>query len=299
MSDKKEEQLMSHKQKILITGASSGFGLGAAKALAAAGHAVFASMRDAGGKNAAKAEELRRFADGGGHTIHVVEIDVTNDDSVAQGVAQMIDTAGGIDVLINNAGVGTWGLQEGFTPDQVRDLFDINVVGPLRMNRAVLPHMREARGGYIIYVSSGLGRIQLPFLGPYTASKHAVEAIAESGSYELGPQGIDTTILQPGAYGTSFLGNSILPKDGDIIEGQPKVKAMFEAFAGGFEERAKSGHLGDPQEIVDALVALVELPRSERPLRRTVGADVQVPVGAINDRCAEVQDQLLGAFGLR
>lgn len=289
---------MSDKKKILITGASSGFGLGAAKALASKGHTVFASMRDAAGKNAAKAEDLRSFASSSGFALHIVEIDVTDDDSVAKGVAQIVNEVGGIDVLINNAGVGTWGLQEGFTPDQVKDLFDINVVGPLRMNRAVLPHMRKAGGGYIIYTSSGLGRIQFPFLGPYTASKHAVEAIAESGSYELKPQGIDTTILQPGAYGTGFLGNSILPKDGAIIEDQPRVKAMFEAFAGGFEERAKSGHLGDPQEIVDALVELVELPKDERPLRKTVGADVQGPVGAINERCADVQGQLLRAFGL-
>lgn len=290
---------MSDKKKILITGASSGFGMGAAKALAAAGHTVFASMRDAAGKNAAKADELRNFAKSGGHTLHIVEIDVTKDDSVAQGVARMIDEVGGIDVLINNAGVGTWGLQEGFAPDQVKDMFDVNVVGPLRMNRAVLPHMRKAGGGYIIYVSSGLGRIQFPFLGPYTASKHAVEAIAESGSYELRPQGIDTTILQPGAYGTNFLGNSILPKDGAIIEDQPQVKAIFQAFAGGFEERAKSGHLGNPQEIIDAMVALVELPKSERPLRRTVGADVVGTVGPINERCAEVQGQLLRMFGLQ
>jgi NAD(P)-dependent dehydrogenase (short-subunit alcohol dehydrogenase family) len=289
----------SVKQRILITGASSGFGLGAAKALASKGHTVFASMRDPLGKNAAKAQELRDHAKDGARELHVIEIDVTDDGSVAQGVAQVIASAGGIDVLINNAGVGSWGLQEGFTPDQVKGLFDINVVGPLRMNRAVLPHMRKAGGGYVIYVSSGLGRIQLPFLGPYTASKHAVEAIAESGSYELAPQGIDTTILQPGAYGTSFLGNSIQPKEGGLIESQPKVKAIYAAFAGGFEERAKSGHLGDPREIFEALVSLVEMPKAERPLRKTVGADVQVAVSAINERCAEVQGQLLRFFGLR
>lgn len=286
-------------EKILITGASSGFGLGAAKALAAKGHEVFASMRGVAGKNAGKAEELRAFAREGGHTLDVVEIDVTSDESVAKGVAEVVEKAGTIGVLVNNAGVGTWGLQEGFTPDQVKDLFDINVVGPLRMNRAVLPHMRRAGGGYLIYVSSGLGRIQFPFLGPYTASKHAVEAIAESGSYELSPQGIDTTILQPGAYGTSFLVNSILPKEGGLIDEQPKVKAIFQAFAGGFEERARSGHLGDPSEIIEAMVELVALPRGQRPLRKTVGADVAGPVGAINATCAEVQGQLLTAFGLR
>jgi NAD(P)-dependent dehydrogenase (short-subunit alcohol dehydrogenase family) len=286
-------------QRILITGASSGFGLGAARALAGRGHRVFAGMRGVDGKNAVKAAELRSWATSGRHALEVVDLDVTSDGSVARAVAGVAGKAGGIDVLVNNAGIGTWGLQEAFSPDQVKALFDVNVVGMLRMNRAVLPHMRKAGAGYLVYVSSGLGRIQLPFLGPYTASKHAVEAIAETGSYETAPLGIETTILQPGAYGTSFLGNSLLPADPALIEGQPKVKAMFDAFGKGFEDRAKAGQLGDPQEVVDALVALVELPRGRKPLRRTVGKDVEPGVLPINETCAQVQHHLLTAFKLR
>jgi NAD(P)-dependent dehydrogenase (short-subunit alcohol dehydrogenase family) len=211
----------------------------------------------------------------------------------------VLGRAGKLDVLVNNAGIGTWGPQEAFSPQQVKDLFDVNVVGMLRMNRAVVPHMRNNKAGYIIYTSSGLGRILLPFLGPYSATKYAVEAIAEIGSYELKPSGIDTTILQPGAYGTAFLVHSIHPVDAKLIDEQPALKKMFEAFGGAFEERAKAGQLGNPQEIVDAMIELVELPRDRRPLRKTVGKDVEQPVGALNAAHDQVQQQLLTMFGLR
>lgn len=290
---------MAESLRVLITGASSGFGLGAAKALAERGHRVFAGMRGTKGKNERVASELRAWSKTSGKALEVVELDVTDEASVSAAVSSVVGAAGGVDVLLNNAGVGTWGLQEAFTADQIKAMFDVNVFGMLRMNRAVLPAMRKAGKGYIVYVSSGLGRIQFPFLGPYTASKHAVEAIAESASYELGPQGIETTILQPGAYGTSFLGNSIHPADAAMIDGQPKAKAMFEGFAKGFEERAKSGQLGNPQEIIDAMVSLVEAAPGTRPLRRTVGQDVAGPVTAINEVCATVQNQLLTHMGLR
>jgi NAD(P)-dependent dehydrogenase (short-subunit alcohol dehydrogenase family) len=286
-------------QTILITGASSGFGFAASKALAERGHTVFASMREMTTKNYQKAGELATWAEAENHRLRVLEIDVTDDASVERGVAQVIEEAGTIDVLLNNAGVGSWGIQEAFLPEQVQRLFDVNVVGMLRLNRAVLPHMRKAGSGYVVYVSSGLGRIQIPFLGPYTATKHAVEVIAETGSYELAPQGIETTILQPGAYGTDFLGNSVHARDLARLDDQPAVKKMFEGFSAAFEARARAGELGDPREIVDAIVELVEAAPGTRPLRKTVGADVQQGVQAINEVCAGVQNHVLTAFGLR
>jgi len=289
---------MPENQKILITGTSSGFGLGAAKALAERGHTVYATMRGVDGKNKAIAEDLRTWA-GSKHPLEVHELDVANDASVARGVETVLARAGKLDVLLNNAGVGTFGLQEGFTSQQVLDLFDVNVVGMMRMNRAVVPHMRNNKAGYIVYTSSGLGRILLPFLGPYTATKYAVEAMAEIASYELKPSGIDTTILQPGAYGTDFTAHSIQPVDGKRLDDQPALKKMFDAFGGAFEQRAKAGLLGNPREIVDAMVELVELPRDKRPLRKPVGKDVEMPVGALNAAHDQVQNQLLTMFGLR
>lgn len=287
------------KYNILITGASSGFGWGVTQALAQKGHHLVATMRGVNGKNEDKAAELRAWAQKNGASLDVVEIDVTQDSSVAAGVKAAIAKVGRIDVLINNAGVGTWGPQEAFSSEQTLNLFNINVVGTLRMNQAVAPHMREKGGGYIIYLSSGLGRIQLPFLGPYSATKHAVESIAEIGSIEMGPMGIETTILQPGAYGTSFLTNSVMPANQHLLDDQPPVKALYDAFAGSFEERAAAGDLADPQEVVDALVGLVEMDKGSRPLRRTVGADVEHGVGAINEACANVQNYLATMFGYK
>lgn len=288
---------MSNPRSILITGASSGFGLGAAKALAARGHTVYATMRGVSGKNAEAARALTAWAKDGGHQVTVVELDVTDEASVNAAVAQIV-ADGAIDTLINNAGVGTWGFQEGFTPDQVLRMLDVNVVGPLRLNRAVLPHMRARGGGHVIYISSGLGRIQLPFLAPYTASKHAVEGMAGASRYELLAEGVHTSILQPGAYGTTFLENSVLPAEPERLEGQPHLAAMAKGFTEAFEARAKAGQLGDPQEVVDALVELVEAGPGVAPVRRTVGKDVQQGVGAINAAAAAVQGYLEQAYGL-
>ena len=169
---------------ILITGASSGFGKLTALTLLEKGHTVVGSMRGIAGKNRAAAEELQ--ARGG----HVVELDVTSDESVDQGVSDAIAKANGLDVVVNNAGVGVVGLQETFTPDDWQRLFDINVFGVQRVNRAVLPHLREKNAGLLVHVSSLLGRMTLPFYGPYNASKWAVEALAENYRTELSGFGI-------------------------------------------------------------------------------------------------------------
>ena len=288
---------MSKSKHIFITGASAGFGFEATKALAEKGHTVYATMRGVAGKNADKAEALEKWAKDGGHSLHVLELDVTDDASVDKAVAAAMEK-GGIDVLINNAGVGTWGIDEGYTVDQAQQVFDINVFGVMRLNHAVVPHFRKAGKGLVIYISSGLGRIVFPFMAVYTASKFAVEGFAESTSYELAPLGIQSVIVQPGAYGTTFLANSIHPEN-DVASTYGPTAKMFEAFGSGFEDRAKSGGLGDPSEVVQALVEEVERPAGDRNLRRTVGQDVAEPVSAINKTCDQVQGQLLSAFGLK
>jgi NAD(P)-dependent dehydrogenase (short-subunit alcohol dehydrogenase family) len=282
---------------VFITGASAGFGRDTVKALAERGHTVYATMRGVTGKNASAANDLQTWAKAGGHTVRVFEADVTDDASVKKSVGAAVE-AGGIDVVLHNAGVGTWGIDEGFTLEQARGIFDINVFGPMRVNRAVLPHLRAAGRGLLLYVSSGLGRIVFPFLGIYTGSKFALEGYAESTSYELSPLGIQTVIVQPGAYGTTFLQNSVHPKE-DVAPKYGPTAQAFEAFGNGFEARAKSGGLGDPAEVVRALVEEVERPSGPRPLRRTVGNDVKEPVTAINQVADKVQDHLLRAFGLK
>ncbi len=286
------------KRRVFITGCSAGFGRDAARALAERGHTVYATMRGLEGKNAEAAQELRAFARQGGHALHLHELDVTDERSVESAAAWAVEQ-GGVDVVIQNAGVGTYGVQETFTLEQVQGIFDVNVFGVLRVNRALLPHLRQKGEGRIVYVSSGLGRLVFPFLGPYTASKFALEALAQAASYELDPLGIESIVVQPGAFGTTFSQHSVHAADVARLAGYGPVPRMMEGFVKGFEERARAGQLGKPEELVQALVEVVEAPRGSLPARRTVGADVYEPVTAINQVSEEVHDRLLRAFGMR
>jgi len=139
---------------ILITGASSGFGRDTAETLFRAGHTVYASMRSAQGKNREAAEALRKLG------IKTVELDVSDDASVEAGVKNVLADAGKIDVLVNNGGIMSAGVTEAFTAEQARVIFDTNVIGLLRVTRAVLPSMRQQRDGLIINIGSILGRVK-------------------------------------------------------------------------------------------------------------------------------------------
>jgi NAD(P)-dependent dehydrogenase (short-subunit alcohol dehydrogenase family) len=285
-------------KRVFITGCSAGFGRDTARALAGRGHTVYATMRGLEGKNAATAAELRAFAEQGGHALLLHELDVTDERSVERAAAWAVDQ-GGVDVLVQNAGVGTYGVQETFTLEQVQGIFDVNVFGVLRVNRALLPHLRQKGAGRVVYLSSGLGRLVLPFLGPYTASKFALEALAQAAAYDLEPLGIESVIVQPGAFGTTFSQNSVRAADVARLAGYGPVPAMMEGFVKGFEARAKAGQIGNPEELVQALCEVVEAPRGSLPARRTVGADVFEAVTAINRVSEEVHDRLLRMFGIR
>lgn len=286
------------QKSIFITGSSSGFGYDAAIALAERGHTVFATMRGVDGKNREAALGLTELAEKHDWKLHVLELDVTDQDSIDSAVETAIAEAGRIDTLVNNAGVGNAGLQEAFTIDQAQWLFDVNVFGVLRLNRAVLPHMREAGSGHVIYISSGLGRFVLPFMGIYTSSKWALEALAESASYELAPLGIDTTIVEPGAFGTPFGANVIRADEADRLAGAyGEVQGMFEAFFGGFEAEVEAGNTGDPAYLRDKLVALIEAAPEDRPIRLPVGDDVEEGLAGINAVSVQLQEAIMEHFG--
>ena len=195
--------------KVLVTGASGGFGSLITHTLLQGGHTVVGSLRDADGRNAEKAKALREAG------AHVVEIDVTDEESVRAGIAAAAEAAGGLDVVVNNAGAGVLGLQETFTADDWQRVFDINVFGVQRVNRAVLQGMRAQGSGLLIHISSLLGKFVLPFLGPYNASKHALEALAENYRVELSGSGVESVVVQPGAYPTSFHEATLAPSDTD------------------------------------------------------------------------------------
>ena len=173
-------------KKVLVTGASGAFGSLTCKFLAQKGYQVVGTMRSAKGKNESIAQELQKAG------VKVVEMDVTNESSVNEGTAKIIEVLGGLDVVFNNAGLGANGIQEMFTAEDMQRVFDVNVFGVQRLMRAVLPHFRKQGKGTILHTSSCIGRVTTPFLGVYCASKYALESLAEGYRAELSGFGIES-----------------------------------------------------------------------------------------------------------
>lgn len=251
---------------VLITGCSSGFGELIAKTLAADGHQVFASMRDVGGRNAESARRLQEWAAAEGAQLRVVELDVTDDESVRRAVAQALGEAGRVDILVNNAGRSAAGPLEAFSMEQVRALFEVNVLGPLRVAKAVLPVMRRRREGLIVTISSTLGRVLPGMGGLYPATKWALEGLAESLSYQLRPFGIDAVIVEPGSFPSPSIANAVRAEDEEVAAAYAAVAAGRPAARPGPDYRPP-----DPQLVADAVKRLVEMPAGSRPLRTVVG----------------------------
>lgn len=262
---------MTNSKVILITGTSTGFGRLAALKLAGLGHRVYATMRGVQGRNAEAAQSLSQANPG----MRVLEIDVTDPETIERAVAQVIDTEGKIDVLINNAGIMNIGLTEAFSHDQLHRQMDVNYFGVARMFKAVLPHMRERREGLIITVTSVAARLIFPGLVSYCSSKFAVEALAEGYRYELSRSGIDSVIIQPGPFKTEIIGNKLLPEDQVVLDGYGELASMPEQVLQGFSDFMEENKDGDcdPKLVVDDIVHLVDLPFGARPLRTVSGLD--------------------------
>jgi NAD(P)-dependent dehydrogenase (short-subunit alcohol dehydrogenase family) len=283
---------MNSKQVVLITGSSTGFGRLFTETLARKGHTVFATMRDPGGRNAKNASEIRALAEKDSLPIHVLELDVTNDASVERAVDAAVAKAGRIDVAINNAGYYLSGLEEAVTTEQAQRLMDTNFLGPVRVNRAVLPHMRRQRSGALMHISSGAGRLVLPSAGFYCASKFALEALAEAYSYELASQGIESVIVEPGAYETPVFGNTVTAADQgrtDTYGPAKEIPAKLNA--------ALSSTAGNAQEVADAVLRIIETPAGEKQLRYFVSPR-DLGVDKINALSEQVQANVLEALGL-
>jgi NAD(P)-dependent dehydrogenase (short-subunit alcohol dehydrogenase family) len=281
---------------VLITGSSTGFGRDTAETLARSGHRVFASMRATKDRNRDHAVTLQHRAATENLSLEVVDLDVTSSDSVERAVASVLDKAGRIDVLVNNAGIASAGVSEAFTIDQAKALFDTNVFGILRATRAVLPDMRRRRDGLVVNVGSILGRVTFPFFGIYGASKFAVEALTESFRYELSQLGVEVVLVQPSAYPTPMYATAQQPSDahrgseyGDI--GQIPGK-LFASFTKAFE----ASNAPDPHDVAEAIRGLIDQPKGERSLRTVVGA----PFGAdiVNAQAAPIQSRVVEGLGL-
>ena len=281
------------EKKVLITGSSSGFGKMTALSLLSKGHKVAASMRGVDGKNKAVAEELSNA----GAT--VVEIDVTIDESVANGVQAAIDALGGLDVVINNAGLGVIGMQEHFTPEDFQHCFNINVFGVQRVCRAVIPHFRAQQSGLIIYVSSTLGRHTLPFFGPYNASKWALEGMAENYRSELSAFNIESAIVEPGGFMTGFIGALARPSDDSRAAAYGDYNNVPEQMIGGFAQVLESNPQQDPQLVSDAMVGLVEMPSGQRPFRTVVDKmGLEEPLAGYNKHLSQMTNAVYEGYNM-
>jgi NAD(P)-dependent dehydrogenase (short-subunit alcohol dehydrogenase family) len=285
---------------ILITGASSGFGRLTANALALAGHTVYASMRETTGRNADQVADVAKFAQEHKVDLRSIELDVASEPSIDAAVAKIIADNGRIDVLMHNAGHMVFGPAEAFTPEQLAELYDVNVLSTQRVNRAVLPQLRKQRHGLLVWVSSSSSAGGTPpYLAPYFAAKAGMDSMAVIYARELSRWGIETSIIVPGAFtgGTNHFAHSGRPADKSRV-------AEYEAgpYKGFGDQVLKAFAAIVPPDanadaVADAIVKVVDTPFGKRPFRVHIdptqdGADVTF---AVMDR---VRAEMLHRVGL-
>jgi NAD(P)-dependent dehydrogenase (short-subunit alcohol dehydrogenase family) len=252
------------KHKILVTGASGAFGSLTCIQLAGNGHQVVGTMRSLTGKNEAIANELKSKG------VLLVEMDVTNEESVNTGVQTSIELMDGLDTVFNNAGIGANGILECFTSDDIQKMFDVNVFGVQRLMRAILPHLRQQGKGTIIHTSSCIGRVTTPFLASYSASKYALESLAEGYRAELSGFGIESCIVEPGGFPTGFMGGMITPSDTERLSQYGEMASLPETALDGYVAYVESIPEQRPERVAEAVVELVSMPFGEKPFRTVV-----------------------------
>jgi NAD(P)-dependent dehydrogenase (short-subunit alcohol dehydrogenase family) len=288
------------KQVIIITGASSGFGALAARALAKAGHTVYASMRETAGRNAPQVQAIEQFAAENNVDLRAIELDVASEESAEAAIRQIVAEKGRLDVVIHNAGHMVFGPAEAFTPEQLAELYDVNVLSTQRVNRAALPQLRKQRKGLLVWVSSSSAAGGTPpYLAPYFAAKAAMDALAVVYSRELTRWGIETSIIVPGAFtgGTNHFAHAGSPDD--------KARAAeYEAGPyAGFADQVLKGFASivppnaDVSAVADAIVEVVDAPFGKRPFRVHIDPteDGAAIVNPVLDR---VRAELLRRIGL-
>jgi NAD(P)-dependent dehydrogenase (short-subunit alcohol dehydrogenase family) len=231
---------------VLVSGANSGIGRLCALAFARAGHPVAAGSRSAG-----RAAELARAAAAESLPLHVVRLDVTDPASVTRAVAETAELLGPVDVLVNNAGVMIAGPVECASEDSVRQVFETNVLGPLRLVQAVLPSMSERRRGSIVLVGSLLGRVPAPGASIYAASKQAAAALHDALSFEVEAFGIRVTTLDIGPYRTGIRPQATADNAADNA-----AAAAYAPVLDGLRARQarRLAESDDPAEVADAVL---------------------------------------------
>jgi NAD(P)-dependent dehydrogenase (short-subunit alcohol dehydrogenase family) len=288
------------KNIIVITGASSGFGALAARALARAGHTVYASMRETTGRNAPQVKEVEKYAAEHDVDLRAIELDVSSQESSDAAIRKIVADNGRLDVVVHNAGHMVFGPAEAFTPEQLAELYDVNVLSTQRVNRAALPQLRKQGKGLVVWVSSSSAAGGTPpYLAPYFAAKAGMDALAVVYARELTRWGIETSIIVPGAFtgGTNHFAHAGSPDD--------KARAAeYEAGPyAGFADEVLKGFASivpadtDVGAVAEAIVKVVDAPFGKRPFRVHIdptqdGAEV---VNAVSDR---VRAEMLRRIGL-
>src|SRR5256886_970971 len=290
----------SMKDVIVITGASSGFGALAARALARAGYTVYAGMRETSGRNAPQVAEAQKYAAEHAVDLRTIELDVASEASADAAIEEIVTVHGRLDVVIHNASHMVFGPAEAFTPEQFAELYDVNVLSAQRVNRAALPQLRRQGKGLLIWVSSSSSAGGTPpYLAPYFAAKAAMDALAVVYARELTRWGIETSIIVPGAFtdGTNHFAHAGSPADkarAAEYEAGP-YKGFADDVLKGFASIVPAN--ADVAAVADAIVKVVDTPFGERPFRVHIdptqdGAEV---VNIVSDR---VRAELLRRIGL-
>jgi NAD(P)-dependent dehydrogenase (short-subunit alcohol dehydrogenase family) len=244
-------------QTWLVTGSSRGLGRAFTEAALEAGHRVVATARNS--------EHLIDIAHKFGKSVRTVSLDVTNEAQAKYAVDAAIETFGGLDVLVNNAGYGNVSPVEDTSLPDFRAQIETNLFGVIIMTKAVLPYFRARRAGHIIQITSIAARIGPAGRAPYAAAKFGVEGFAESLSKEVGPLGVKVTIVEPGGFRTDFAGSST-----DLREGRPEYDATVGATVR-FQRNYNGKQPGDPVKAAAAVLHIASL--SDPPLRVLLGTD--------------------------
>lgn len=250
MSPKSSE---SHLNSVLITGGTDGLGRAAAELLASRGYRVFA-----GGRNADRRAALDKFAREKKLPIETLELDVCSDASANSAVSEIERRAGPVDILINNAGIAFGAVMEEITLDDLRKQFETNFFGVVRVTQRVLPEMRSRRRGRIINMSSVSGKVAMPVMGPYTASKHALEGMSDSLRLELYPFGVHVVLIEPGYIHTNINTNAAELSSAYAKGAESSAyKGVYQRFLGAWEKiRNASRYM--PEDCARVILRAVE-----------------------------------------
>jgi NAD(P)-dependent dehydrogenase (short-subunit alcohol dehydrogenase family) len=290
---------MSEKKVIVITGAGSGFGRLAAIELARAGHKVYASMRDLVGHSKDKAEGIQAIARDEKVDLQPLELDVRYEPSCRSAADYVIAAAGRVDVVINNAAMMMAGLTESFRPEQLAQIFDLNAISWLRVNRAFLPAMRRQNKGLLLYVGSGITQIPDPFTGPYAASKAAGDVLAQIMGLENSRYNIETVICMPGAYtsGTDHFKHAVSGADPTVAAQYDRLAGLAEELAGKLDSTNVPGARTDAKEVAERIREVVDMPHGTRPYRFEVDPQ-QRQAMAVADKAHEMRKLFFKRLGV-